>query len=279
MWLARQSPTYEVRSIARLGTGLDNVAYEVNGELVIRQSAETDLALRSELTRREADLLAAVAEISPVPVPDVIIADLESGILAYRKLPGVPLLGRAVAEPERLAATLGEVLSRLYEAPVETMKTLVPYETEPLATWLDAARDAYSEIAELLPRGARPRVEGFLGHPPPPEPRLLAFCHNDLGGEHALVDIETAAVTGIIDWTDAAIADPAHDLGLLFRDLGPGVLDLVLTHHVGRLDDAHRDRAVFYARCALLEDVAYGERTGARRYGEAGLEHLARTFA
>jgi len=28
-------------------------------------------------------------------------------------------------------------------------------------------------------------------------------------------------VTGIIDWSDAAIVDPAHDFGLLHRDLGP----------------------------------------------------------
>jgi hypothetical protein len=40
-----------------------------------------------------------------------------------------------------------------------------------------------------------------------------------------------------------------------------------------------RERAVFYARCKLLEDVAYGLRTpGARCYAEAGLVHLDRSF-
>ncbi len=46
----------------------------------------------------------------------------------------------------------------------------------------------------------------------------------------------------------------------------------------GRFDDADRERAAFYARCKLLEDIAYGVRTGARPYAEAGLAHLARTF-
>jgi hypothetical protein len=44
-------------------------------------------------------------------------------------------------------------------------------------------------------------------------------------------------------------------------------------------DDGDRERAVFYARCALIEDLVYGMRTGARAYVEAGMEHLERTFS
>ena len=93
-----------------------------------------------------------------------------------------------------------------------------------------------------------------------------------------MVDVETNTVTDIIDWTDAAIADPARDLALIFRDLGPEVFELTLVHYEGHFDDADRERAVFYARCKLLEDITYGVRTGARSYTEAGLAHLARTF-
>ena len=77
---------------------------------------------------------------------------------------------------------------------------------------------------------------------------------------------------GLNDWTDAAIADPAYDLALIYRDLGPEVFDLTLAHYDGgRFDAADRERAVFYARCSLLEDIAYGLSTpGARRYAGAG---------
>ena len=37
-------------------------------------------------------------------------------------------------------------------------------------------------------------------------------------------------------------------------------------------------RAVFYARCALLGDLAYGRRPGAERYARDGLAKLAWTF-
>lgn len=43
-------------------------------------------------------------------------------------------------------------------------------------------------------------------------------------------------------------------------------------------DDDQRERAVFYARCALLEDLAHGVRTGHERYTVAALANLRRTF-
>ncbi len=130
-----------------------------------------------------------------------------------------------------------------------------------------------------LPTAARRLIDDFFDRPLPAEFRNVAFCHNDLGAEHVLVDPTSSAITGVIDWTDAAIADPVYDLGLIYRDLGPEVFDLTLAHCDGVCEDADRERAVFYARCALLEDIAYGVRTGERHYAEAGLAHLALTFA
>lgn len=277
--LTRRLPSYEVRSMTRLGEGLDNAAYEVNGELVVRASKEADPVRRSELTRREADLLAAVSKLSTLPVPEPVFIDVEAGILAYVKLPGLPLIEHPVAKPARLAAPLGEFVSRLHQASVEKMEKLVERDTDPLTTWRQEAEWDYREVVDQVPAAARYLVEDFLGRMPPAEPDAVAFCHNDLGSEHVLVDVEASTITGVIDWTDAAIADPAYDLALIYRDLGPEVFDLTLAHYEGHCDDADRERAVFYARCDLLEDIAYGVRTGARRYAEAGLAHLDRTFA
>jgi aminoglycoside phosphotransferase (APT) family kinase protein len=122
-------------------------------------------------------------------------------------------------------------------------------------------------------------VENFLERTPPAEPRAAVFCHNDLGAEHVLVDVKTNTVTGVIDWADAAVSDPARDLALVYRDLGPEVFELTLAYYGQPFDDADRERALFYARCKLIEDIAYGLGSpGAQRYAEAGFAHLARTF-
>ncbi len=259
--LGRHLPGCEVRSITRLGEGSDNATYEVNGELIIRASKEADPASRSESTQREAKLLAAVVELSRLPVPKPVFADPEAGVLAYPRLPGVALIDHPV-----------------HQAPLEKVEHLVGRDTYPLLAWLEDAQGDYREIGEHIPAAARPLVEDFLGRTPPAEPRAVAFCHNDFGAEHVLVDVDANAVTGIIDWSDAAIADPVRDLALIYRDLGPETFELTLDHYEGNLVDTDRERAVFYARCKVLEDIAYGVRTGARTYAKAGLAHLVRTF-
>ena len=105
------------------------------------------------------------------------------------------------------------------------------------------------------------------------------FCHNDLGAEHMLVDVKTNTVTGVIDWTDAAVSDPARDLALVYRDLGPAVFELTLAYYGKPFDDADRERALFYARCKLIADSQVARRTGLTgeqllalpRYRESGL--------
>ena len=278
--LARHLPGYEVRSLGRLGEGLDHVSYEVNGELIVRKSREADPSRRGEATRREAALLTAVAEVSTLPVPEPVFADVSAGVMAYSRLPGLPLIDYPVAEPAHLAPALGEFIGRLHRTPLEKMEKLVKRDSYPLTTWLEDAERDYGEIEEQVPAPSRRLIEEFLGRSPPVELQVVAFCHNDLGAEHVLVDAGTRAVTGIIDWTDAAVADSARDLALIYRDLGPEAFELALAHYGGPFDGAGRERALFYARCKLIEDIAHGLRTpGAGRYAEASLAHLSRTFA
>jgi aminoglycoside phosphotransferase (APT) family kinase protein len=88
--------------------------------------------------------------------------------------------------------------------------------------------------------------------PPPTDERILA--HADLGAEHLLA--ADGRLTGVIDWSDAAVTDPALDFARLYRDFGPAFLDGALRY--GRDSNAFRRRITFFARCAALEDLAYG---------------------
>ncbi|HSI94229.1 MAG TPA: aminoglycoside phosphotransferase family protein [Jiangellaceae bacterium] len=278
--LRRQLPAYDVRSVRRLGEGLDNVAYEVDDQLIVRVGKAPDPAARTAAARREAELLAVVRALSPLPVPEMVFVDAETGVHGYAKLSGTPLLHHPVAEPARLAPALGEFLSRVHQTPVGAVAQLAPPDPYPLSSWLADAVQEYQAIAGRLPARHRSSIEAFLSSPPPsePDPAAAMFCHNDLGAEHILADAETSTITGVIDWSDAAVTDPARDLALLYRDLGPAVFERTLAHYRVPFSAADRERAVFYARCALVEDIAYGYRADARRYAEAGLAHLEWTF-
>lgn len=267
--VAAHLPGYEVESLTRLGAGLDNVAYEVNGDLIVRfgTGANAD---------REARLLTAVGNFSPLPVPVPCFTD--AGCLAYPKLPGVPLLDAAGVDGVPVAAALGGFLAALHAAPVERMAKLVETDDLPVDEWRREARETYSAVSANISSAYRRRVEAFLETPPPEDPHTLAFSHNDLGIEHVLVEPLSGAITGVIDWSDAAIVDPAYDFGLIHRDLGPAALDAALATY-GATPAGLRERAVFYARCSLFEDMAYGLETSRERYVTKSLVALEWLFA
>jgi aminoglycoside phosphotransferase (APT) family kinase protein len=259
--VAAHLPGYRVGTVALLGAGQEHVAYEINGELIVRLARQPD----PDRVRRDGALLAVVARVSPVPVPEPVFVAPDEGCLAYRKLPGVALLDapRAAWCPAaaRIAAPLGDLLAALHAVPVEAVAGLVEPDDPPLEEWRGEAAQTYPSVAAHLPARYRPAVEAFLAAPPPPAGYPLVFSHNDLGIEHVLVDPAGWTVSGVIDWTDAALVDPAVDIGLLYRDLGPAALAAAPGG-----DAALAERAVFYARCALLEDLAYGIATGLGRY-------------
>lgn len=247
-----------------LGEGLDNTAYEAEGELVLRFSKEPDAALRAEGVLREARLLDVVRKISPLPTPEPRFTAPDQGCLAYVKLPGAQLLDLfPVREASSVAATLGHFLSALHSASTTAMAKLVETDDVPLTEWLGEAQEIYGEVASRVPPSFWRPAEAFLEGAPPSRAGALVFSHNDLGIEHVLVDAESR-VTGIIDWTDAAITDPATDFGRIYRDLGPAALDVALAAYGDQ--GTLRERAEFYARCGVFEDLAYGMETGDDRY-------------
>ena len=282
--VAARLPGYRVDTVVRMPEGLDNLAYEVNGELIVRWSKEPDPAARAAVVDREARLLAAVAGISPLPVPEPAFAVPEQGCLAYPKLPGRPLLDLPEpwwsAHAGSVGATLGELLTALHAAPVEHLAALADVDDQPPAEWRGEAAEAYATVAGRVPAVHRGAVEAFLEAPPPAGGWTPVFSHNDLGIEHVLADPGGWTVTGILDWSDAAIVDPAVDVGLLYRDLGPAALDGALGSYRTEVNDLATlgERAVFYARCSLFEDLAYGIRTGRDRYVSKSLAALAWLF-
>jgi aminoglycoside phosphotransferase (APT) family kinase protein len=234
-----------------LGRGLDHAAFVV-GDLVVRVGDGAPAA-------REAALLAVVAPRVSLPVPAVRFAG--DGVLAYRLLGGRPLLGRAA--PAGLARPLGRFLRELHAIP----DAPAAVEDADPGEWLDGL-DGPEEMLRVL----RDSV------PAPAVRRVLT--HADLGAEHILE--EGGAITGIIDWGDAVVGDPALDFARLYRDFGPAFLGDVLAEYGkgnGDQGDVGLGRIAFFARCAALEDLAYGRETGRTEYVRSAQRSLGWLFA
>ena len=279
--LAARLPDYPIQVTTVLGEGLDNVAYEVNGEPVLRVGKNPDPVARQVRAAREAALLAAVAPFAPLPIPEPAFAT--DGMLAYRTMPGVPLLElprrwrRANVRP--IAGVLGDFLAALHAIPADLVAAWVEADVEPFAEWLVEATECYAAVIGEVPHEHRAGIERFLRSAAPGEPaeHEMVFSHNDLGIEHVLVDRTSVGVLGVIDWSDAAFVDPATDFGLILRDLGPAALGVAVGRHP-HASSALAERAGFYARCSVLEDLRYGVENDRPGYVDKSIDSLSWLF-
>lgn len=223
-------------------------------------------ASAAEVARR-ATLLDRLAGRSSIPVPQVVRTAPEDGLLVVRRLPGERLIDAAPARwrsaRRQVAATLGALLGELHTWDPAAYDGLVAVETYTPADWQAETAETAAGLAPALDESQQRDVRRFLSEPAPAPVASPVFSHNDLGIEHVLLSSGAgpAEVTGVIDWDDAAVCDPAYDFGLLLRDLGPEALAIALDAYTSAGGDRTgiAPRARFYARCTLLEDLAFGQ--------------------
>jgi aminoglycoside phosphotransferase (APT) family kinase protein len=177
----------------------------------------------------ERSLLPLLAGRLPVPVPRPAgYVALPGGgqAVVYRYLEGEPLDPASLTPGPGLAAHVGQVLAALHDTPPDLLEDtgLPSYDAE------EYRRRRLAEVDRAATTGAVPtsllsRWEKALEQVA--QWRFAAtLVHGDLSGEHVLVDGER--VSGIVDWDEARIADPADDLAFLTVGASAPVVDTVL---------------------------------------------------
>jgi aminoglycoside phosphotransferase (APT) family kinase protein len=94
-----------------------------------------------------------------------------------------------------------------------------------------------------------------------------ALIHGDLGAHHLLVDDD--CLVGVIDWSDARVADPAVDLGWALYETPEPFAEAVATAY--GVDDDELSRALDWHRLAPWYDVLWGQSAGGPAFVESGL--------
>lgn len=204
-------------------------------------------------------------------------------VLATR-LRGAP--GDGVHAPsDALGVALGRVLARLHavtDAPVPVdrrtwdprrYRGVVARELAAVAG-RDGPPDELLQGLGLDPAQAAPIAAWWRTPPPPPGP-ATTLVHGDLDPEHLLVDGD--ALVGVIDWTDARIADPARDLAAVLSWGGPGLFAAAASAYpVATLDRGAAARVVELSRLCSID--AWFSTRGGPLHGSAAAR-LAHAFA
>ncbi|MFP2959070.1 phosphotransferase family protein [Myxococcus sp. 1LA] len=275
-------PSLAKARIIRLGEGMDHQAFEVDGRYVFRFPRSDEAAGHLEW---EARLTAWLAPRLPLPIPVYRFlapstADIVVGFGGYEKLPGMPAL---LVEPARLDLSdlgrrLGAFLATLHALDTAEADALgVPGDDDPeLEAWSAAALEDLHlavEHGHVEPHRAADWERRLTVRPTGGRglPRLL---HGDFAAEHVLVNAH-GVPTGVIDWSDACVGDPARDLaGLLHWGGAPMLASALETY--GAVSPAVLTRARWFAACRAVADVTFGQTQGRTEYIAAGQRALTR---
>ena len=279
-------PDLRVETCAWLAEGWDSVACEVNGALVFRFPKRPEVAA---ILERELCLTRQLLPELPAPLPDVLYVAPRGGLAdlpfaGYPKLGGVGLdaLPHALHEASPLAPQLAAFLSGLHQFPLARVVEC-GFSAAAWSDWVDhwlafRARFKADEAALLDPteRAAAGRLwDDFIAELTRTE-RRVALIHGDLALEHILVSPAGDALTGVIDWGDATIGDPALDFAAFVAHAGRGFVAAMLTRYEPPPDDGLLRRADWYGRIGPFHELRFGVETGQPEHVERGLAGIRR---
>lgn len=216
-------PDVAADRIEPLGEGWDNTVYRVDREWVFRFPRRS---IGADILEQECAVLARLSGKLPVAVPAPRLAQEEGGefpwpFAGYPFLPGRPACRAELEDGARcrLATPLGRFIAALHESGAGRLGGLdIGGDTigrMDLSRRLPALRARLDALADAgVIRSVRP-WEPLLEAPPVSTSRPVRLVHGDLYSCHLLID-HGPDLTGIIDWGDVHLGDPACDLAIAF---------------------------------------------------------------
>ncbi|MEU3599816.1 aminoglycoside phosphotransferase family protein [Streptomyces sp. NPDC006798] len=199
--------------------GSEHATWLIGDDRVLRLAGDEEVTVRQ---RREVALRDALRPRLPVPVPGSLATGEWAPGLSYtvdNRLPGRSAEERPVSGAGELDLSGLLAALRAYDPGDATGPALPP---EPVRDPAEVGERALVAARRLA---ADHSLDTGLVHrrltdaPQPAAPDSAVLLHNDLKGEHLLTG-DDGGITGVLDWTDAALGDPAEDIAGLAISIG-----------------------------------------------------------
>jgi len=166
---------------------------------------------------------------------------LGGAFIVMERVPGRVMLQIFSPMLFRMSRLMAESQARLHDVdPAPVLRALDTVEIDPKQYALDSSiNEGAAEIDRAHLEDLRPAMNWLLQHRPP-DPERPVICHGDFHPINILVD--KGAVSGVIDWANIALADPAYDVGATIAIFSHGPVDL--PSFAASLVDAVRNRII-----------------------------------
>jgi aminoglycoside 2''-phosphotransferase len=253
--------------------GDDFLVIEVNNVWIFRFP-------RQEFSRKafavEKAFLSRFDPISPLPVPDYQYSGDDFG--GYRKIRGSSLSielfqNLSGGSRERIAQQLGQFLSTIHNFPMDEAKQIGL--TEDWDGWYVKIIQNYRETAApMLSPSARKTTLHFIERTIA-EPFEVRVIHGDFALEdHVFFDVQRQELSGVIDFADVTLNDPAHDFQNIVEYGGEGFYDVVMENYQGRDDPTLLKRIKFRIETRPMLEASSSLLFGFERRFKDRMEYL-----
>ncbi|MFI6513741.1 viomycin phosphotransferase [Streptosporangium sp. NPDC050855] len=151
--------------------------------------------------------------------------------LVLSRVPGDPLEADALEDPQIAEAAAAQYVTLLTElariGQQEKVRAALP---APRDRWRRFAADVRAELFEFMSDAGRRRAERELTALDGLPQVNAAVVHGDLGAENVLWECHDGLpiLSGVIDWDEVTIGDPAEDLAAIDASYGSDFLNQVL---------------------------------------------------
>lgn len=234
--------------------GWDNQTVIVEGRWVDRRPRRPEAVAP---LRREAQILPRLADRLPLIVPRPVLLSEDPLWVRHALVPGRSADSDALSAED--GAAVGRFLRILHDTPTAEVAELPP-PSEQHRSFLAVLDDFRARVLPLLPGDRQPAAAALLDQAAQPTPSVL--IHGDLGPAHLL--LADGRVTGVIDWGDMCLGDPADDLAWLLNGTSEAFAEALASEYGAT--PALRDRALTWHRLGPWWEVL------------AGLDHLGSAY-
>ncbi|MBI9049770.1 MAG: aminoglycoside phosphotransferase family protein [Anaerolineaceae bacterium] len=246
--------------------GWDNLVLIANEEVVFRVP-------RNKVSREqllvEHCFLPEIAKISPLPVPEVQYLSQQNGLYAgYQMISGVPFERHILetcntAQRKQSAVCLGRFLSCLHQFSYEEHENgLYTIRRQNRQAWLDLQAEVLRKAGKMLNESDRNEIEvlfDFILNDIDFDSLPKCLIHGDFSSDHILFDERQMCISGVIDFGDIMLGDPAYDISGILLCYGREFLDQVLMYYEPLLDADFMLRVEkFYVPKVPLHRLLYG---------------------
>ncbi len=246
-------PTVSKEQIKVFDDGWDFYVFLVNKKTTFRFPRRKYYADKLPL---EVDFITKFKKLSPIPIPNLklhIDKSLKFPYVTYPFIPGVQFkkeLASTFSQEEQLTITkqLAHFLSALHSFPLKKIKALKKYRLEDLKAWKNRLEKIKQIVFPYIQSNEKKWIERvFNNFFAVMKKSKIKPCvtHSDIMPEHIIVDPKKHSLSGIIDFGDIAIGDPAFDFTFLNK-YGKDFLTKVYEEYKLPLDQYFETRRQFY---------------------------------